>query len=155
SPEEIVALRWDQIDFRFGLVKVPGQSARTIRLEEPLAGLLLKRHPGAATAPSVAVLQDERHQAMTLDGLHRAILYGADDEGPDRPQEITAATLRHTYLAFLIRQGIRTADIGRIAGEVPQDEMVAYMNLTTRPARQPLERIHRVHPSLRVMPKGT
>jgi uncharacterized protein involved in exopolysaccharide biosynthesis len=154
SPEELVAMRWEQIDFRSGLVHLPGQSARTIRLEEPLAGLLLERHP-PASASLAAILQDERHQSMTLDGLNRAILYGAYDAGLDRPQEITAAALRHTYLAFLIRQGIRTADIGRIAGEVPQDEMVAYMDLTTRPARQPLERIQRVHPSLRIMPKGT
>ena len=74
--------------------------------------------------------------------------------GFDRPQEITSATLRHAYLAFLLRQGIRAADIGRIAGYVPQDELIAYMQLAAPRAPLPLEQIDCIHPALRGLASG-
>jgi site-specific recombinase XerD len=95
------------------------------------------------------ILRNDRAESLTVEDLDRLVLYGAYDAGLDHPQEVTSATLRHTYLAFLLHQGIRAADISRIAGHIPQDEMVAYMQLALPRARLPLEQIDCIHPALR------
>jgi succinoglycan biosynthesis transport protein ExoP len=148
SPAEIVALSWDQIDLESCAINVSGEAPRTLRLEEPLAALLKEQHdkmPKTATT----VLHDDRAGSLSIDDLNRLVLYGAYDAGLDRPQDVTSATLRRTYLEFLLRQGIRAADIGRIAGHVPQEEMLAHMQTTSPRARLPLEQIDRIHPALR------
>jgi hypothetical protein len=77
------------------------------------------------------------------------ILCGAHDAGLDLPEEITPAALRrHTYLAFLLRLGIRAADIGRIAGPIPNNHIRAYVEFAGSRARQPLEQIGQVQPVL-------
>jgi len=62
---------------------------------------------------------------------------------------VTPWTLRHTYLVYLLRQGIRFADIGRVAGRLPQEELAAYMRFAPSQPRQPLEQIDPVLPALR------
>ena len=148
SPAEIVTLSWDQIDFACPSINVGGAFARTIRLEEPLTTVLRQRHRSTPEAAAM-ILRNDRAESLTVEDLNRLVLYGAYDAGLDHPQEVTSATLRHTYLAFLLQQGIRAADISRIAGHIPQDEMVAYMQLALPRARLPLEQIDCIHPALR------
>jgi succinoglycan biosynthesis transport protein ExoP len=148
SPVEIVALSRDQIDFASGTITVGGDVPRTLRLEEPLAALL-KQPNGEAPGTAATILHNDQGESLTTDDLNRLVLYGAYDAGLDRPQEITSATLRRTYLSFLLRQGIRAADIDRIAGHVPQEEMLAHMQTTSPRARLPLEQIDCIHPVLR------
>lgn len=148
SPAEIVALSWEQIDFASAAINVGDPSARTIRLEGPLAAFL-KQRLGEASETAATILHTDRGESLTLDDLNRLVLYGGYDAGLDRPQEVTSAALRHTYLAFLLRQGIRAADIGRIAGQVPQEEMLAHMQTASARTRLPLEQIDCIHPVLR------
>jgi len=60
-----------------------------------------------------------------------------------------ARALRHTYLVYLLRQGIRFADIGRIVGRLPPQELAAYMRYAPSQPRLPLEQIELVLPALR------
>ncbi len=148
SPMEIVTLRWDQIDFTSRLIKIEGEFSRTVRLE-PLVACLSQWHRDMPECAAL-ILQNGRSGSITVEDLNRLILYGAYDAGLDRPNEVTAAALRHTYLVFLLRQGIRATDIGRIAGHVPENDMIAYMQLAVPRARLPFERIDYIHPALRV-----
>ncbi|MBV9816692.1 MAG: hypothetical protein JO229_13190, partial [Alphaproteobacteria bacterium] len=43
----------------------------------------------------------------------------------------------------------RAADIDRVAGRVPHNELVAYMQLNSPATRRPIEDIDRVLPALR------
>ncbi|MBV9686647.1 MAG: hypothetical protein JO096_05495, partial [Alphaproteobacteria bacterium] len=61
----------------------------------------------------------------------------------------TPSVLRHTFIGYLLRQGIRAADIDRVVGRVPHDELVAYMQLNSPATRRPIEDIDRVLPALR------
>jgi hypothetical protein len=64
---------------------------------------------------------------------------------------VTAALLRHAYLTFLLDQGVRAADIGRIAGHIPQEDMVAFMQRAAPRVRLPLEQVDRIHPALHLL----
>jgi polysaccharide biosynthesis transport protein len=64
--------------------------------------------------------------------------------------------LRYTFISYLLRQGIRAADIDSIVGQVPHNELVAWMQLNSPVARRPIEDIERVLPALReITPAGT
>ena len=146
SAAEIIALRWDHIDFHSGTIKVDGEAARVFRLVEPVATLLSQRRENATTP---TVLHDDLGGPIDVDVLRRLILYGAYDSGIDRPQDVTPSALRHTYLAFLLRQGLRATDLSRIAGYIPQEDLVAYMQLSSPRTRLPLEQVDCIHPVLR------
>jgi integrase len=148
SPAEIVALSWDQIDFDSATIAVGGDARRTLALEEPFATLLERRRQAAADS-AATVLHDERGGPLTTEELSRLILCGAYDAGLDSPQQVTPVALRHTYLACLLRRGIRAVDISRIAGHIPHEDLVTYMQLTASRSRLPLEQIDKVHPGLR------
>ena len=145
---ELVALRWDEVGLSAGAIRVSAGSDRVISLEEPLRALLVARR---REQPDLAgtVLHRAHGGTLTIDEVVRLVVFGAYDAGLGRPHEVTADALRYTYLSFLLRQGIRAADIGRIAGHIPQNELVAYMQLHSPVARRPVEQIERLHPALR------
>ena len=146
--QELVALDWDKIDLSAGAIHIGGGSARIIRLEEPLRGLLAARQEQQPN-PSAPFFMAQTAELSRRTRLLEPFSSRAYDAGLDRPQEVTAEALRYTYLSFLLRQGIRAADIGRIAGDIPQNELIAYMQLHSPTARRPLDQIERVHPGLR------
>jgi polysaccharide biosynthesis transport protein len=151
--EELAALRWDDIDLKARLIHVGGESHRTIPLQEPFGSLIDTRQTTTQTAATV--LHDARGHPLAIEEVERLVLYGAYDAGLDRPHEVTANTLRYTYLSFLLRQGIRAADISRIVGGVPQNELLVYMQLHSPTARLPFEQIQRLLPVLRELDMDT
>jgi hypothetical protein len=146
-PEELATLRWDDIDRNAGLIRVNGESARTLPLTQPFGSLIAARQATPQTAATV--LHDARGHPLAVDEIEPLVLYSAYDAGLDRPNEVTAGALRYTYLSFLLRQGIRAADIGRILGRIPQNELVTYMQLHSPAVRLPFEQIDRLLPALR------
>jgi polysaccharide biosynthesis transport protein len=148
SAEEIVALNWDQIDIDAGTIRVSGESPRSLPLNEPLRRLIIANralHPQAAGA----VLRSPSGGPLPLDDIRSLVMYTAYDAGIDGADEVTPQTLRHTYLVYLLRQGIRFADIGRIVGRLPQHELAAYMRFAPSQPRLPIEQIELVLPALR------
>ena len=145
--EEIIGLRWDDLDLDAGTIKVPGKSARLIHLREPLRRLINARRAAQQPTPGPASSADE---AADL------VMCAAYDAGLSDAHEVTPAILRHTYVAFLLQQGARFADIGRIVGRLPQEELAAYMRFAPAQARVPLEQVDLIPPALRAMagPQG-
>jgi polysaccharide biosynthesis transport protein len=147
SAEEIVPLRWDEIDFAAGVIRLGDEAARIVPLDEPMRSLIVARRQQPDAAGTI--LRGPDGNSLTLDEVARLVLFAAYDAGLDRPQEVTADALRYTYLSFLLRQGIRAADFDRIVGRVPQTELVAYMQLHSPRSRRPIEQIERLLPSIR------
>jgi integrase len=149
SAEELVALRWDEIDLSAEAIHVGGETGRVVPLQDLLRSLLVARQRVDDTDAEGTVLHDAQGAPLAIEEVERLILYGAFDAGLDRPQEVTPDTLRYTYLAFLLRQGIRAADIPGVAGYVPHNELAVYMQSNSPKARRPLEHIDRLLPALR------
>ena len=148
SAEEIVALDWDQIDLDAGTIRISGESPRILPLSDPLRQLIIRRRAVQPQAAG-AVLRSPSGGPWPLDDIRSLVMYAAYDGGLEGADEVTPRTLRHTYLVYLLRQGIRFADIGRIAGRLPQEELAAYMRFAPFQPRQPLEQIELVLPALR------
>jgi polysaccharide biosynthesis transport protein len=148
SAEEIVALNWDQIDLDAGMIRVSGESPRVLPLSDPLRQLITADRASQPQAAGV-VLRSPSGGPLPLDDIRSLVMYAAYDAGIDSADEVTPRTLRHTYLVYLLRQGIRFADIGRIVGRLPQQELAAYMRFAPPQPRRPLEQIELVLPALR------
>lgn len=148
TAEELAALRWDQVDFPGRVIEVGGEGARSVPLAQPLQGLLVARRRQQPEADGTLMRRADGGSLATDEVAH-LVLFGAYDAALDHPQEVTAHALRYTYLTFLLRQGVRAADIGRIAGPVPQQELLAYMQLHSPAARRSIDEIERVLPALR------
>lgn len=145
SAAELASLRAEHLDRAQGVLKIAGDAPRTVALDEPLKSLLAAHQPAQPNAPLLADAQG----LPDSEAIDRLILYTAFDAGLERPDEVTPKVLRYTYLAFLLRQGIRVADVARLAGRVPQDELIAYMRYAPPMQRLPFEQIERVMPVLR------
>jgi uncharacterized protein involved in exopolysaccharide biosynthesis len=150
SAEEIIALDWDQIDLDAGTIRVSGEAPRTLPLADPLRRLIAARRELLPQAEGT-VLHGPSGGRLPVEDLRSFVMYTAYDAGIDGADEVTLGTLRHTYLVYLLRQGIRFADIGRIVGRLPQEELAAYMRFAPSQPRQPLEQIDPVLPALRGM----
>jgi integrase len=148
SAEELVALDWDQIDLDAGTIRVTGDSIRTLPLNDALRNLIAARR---ASQPEVAgtLLHSPAGGPLSLDDIGSLVMYAAYDAGLDGADEATPRALRHTYLVYLLRQGIRFADIGRIIGRLPPHELSAYMRYAPSQPRRPLEQIDLTLPALR------
>jgi len=148
SAEEIAALAWDRIDLDPGTIRVSGESARSVPLGDPLRRLLAARRAAEPQAEGT-VLRGPSGGPVPLDDIRSLVMYAAYDAGLDGADEVSLRALRHTYLVYLLRQGIRFADIGRLVGRLPQEELAAYMRLAPSQPRRPLEQIDPVLPALR------
>jgi uncharacterized protein involved in exopolysaccharide biosynthesis len=149
SAEEMIALDWDQIDLNAGTIRVSGESSRVLPLDDPLRQLLTARRAALQPRAEGHVLRGASGGPLPLDEVRNLVVYAAYDAGLDGADEVTLRSLRHTYLVYLLRQGIRFADIGRIVGRLPQDELAAYMRFAPSQPRVPLEEIDPVLPALR------
>lgn len=146
--EEIVELHWEQVDLAAGQLYIVGASPRAI----PLTGRLLAELSHQAThqpTPSTPLLQQHNQPvnaaaaAALLSCLaHDAGLADADDVNPQR--------LRHTYLAFLARQGARLTELEQRAGHLPPTALAEYRIFSPPGPGRPLAEIDCVYPALRV-----
>jgi len=92
----------------------------------------------------VLVTPDEKpFEPADLAGMVAA---AAHDAGIAVPAEVTPDALRHTYLAFLVRQGARFADLARIAGYLPPAALMAYGPLSPPGPGRAIEGIEIAYP---------
>ena len=145
APEELLSLQCDDIDIAARQIRVRGDSARTIDLVEPTASLL-DRLPRTAGAP---LYSRPDGNPRSLDELASDLLYAAHDAGIDRPVDVTPAALRHSYVAFLAKQGIRLADLAKLVGRLSPDQAAIYSSYAPPGKRVTLEQVDPVMPGIR------
>ena len=142
SPEEALALRWRDVARDGAVAHVGGAGARDVRLNAVAARYLA----AGSGSPDVAVLGNATGQPATLEFLSTQLLYAAHDARLEQAHEITPDALRHTYIAFLVRQGIRFADLAQVVGQLPAATLAAYSALAPAGARLARESVNLVYP---------
>jgi integrase len=145
SPAEALALTWDDVDLERHVVAIRGDSARQLPLTESLLASLGVREACSGRQ----LLADGQGRALAMDELHAAILCAAHDAGIGHAGVVTPEALRHTFIAFLVRQGVRFGDLAQLVGRLPAEALAAYSSLSPAGPRVPLESVERVMPALR------
>lgn len=147
SVEELLALRWQDLDLPHAVANIAGSSARTLALPQQLTGLLQAASARCddATKPVVA---DATGGAMSAPALQTLILCAAHDAGLVDAAEVTPAAVRHSYLVFLLRQGVRMADLFARVGVLPADVVPAYTALAPTGRRLDAAAVQWTHPAV-------
>lgn len=146
TPDEIRGLAAADLDAGGAAIRLQGAGARSLRL------------PAAWCATLAAAAADGQHAAVVDmpaadDELNRRLLCAAHDAGLEDPAGITPQTLRHTCIAYLVRQGLRFAELGRVVGALPADALAEYAALAPAGVRRSLDEIDALMPALQA-PRG-
>jgi polysaccharide biosynthesis transport protein len=145
NSDEVLELGWSDVDLARGTMRIGRESGRDIVL-----GTALRRALEAAAKPTGAeLLVRSSGRPATRDSVDAQILGAAHDAGIEDALQVTSACLRHTYLAFLVRQGIRFADLTRLVGPLPAETVGAYSALSPPGARVGSAQVQVLHPALR------
>jgi uncharacterized protein involved in exopolysaccharide biosynthesis len=143
--EEAVGLHWRDVDLAQRVVQVAGEPPREVAVNEPLTSLLTR----LAGQPDSQLLRAGEGAPIGREHLATQILCAAHDAGIERATEVTPESLRHTYIAFLVRQRVRFADLLRIVGRLSPAALEEYGALSPEGPRATLESIERVFPATR------
>lgn len=147
SVDELGALRAGDLDAANGQLKVPGEAPRVLVLPEPLQALLVAS-AGADAAPERPLLPAPGDRPLAAADVASAVTSAAFDAGLEQPQSVTPESLQHTYVAFLVRQGLRFGDLGRLVGRLSSEQLNALAPLAPPGERRPLAEVERVMPAL-------
>jgi len=145
SVEEAIALRTGDVDLARGVVRVGGEGGREVAMSEALRAELVARTASAASDS----LLGQGGRPATREAIDAQILCAAHDGGLEDPASVNADGLRHTYVAYLVRQGIRFADLTSLVGELPADLLAAYTAFAPAGPRVARERIETSYPGAR------
>jgi uncharacterized protein involved in exopolysaccharide biosynthesis len=148
SAEEVVALSWEELDLADGIIRVAGAYGRSIPIEDPFHGLLAVKRERQPEATG-RVLRGRAGTSVDTQQLREFVQHAAYDAGLHHPQEVTPPVLRYTWLIFLLRQGLRAADVAEVAGPVSHEELMASMEIHSPKTKQQAHRIDRILPILR------
>ncbi len=143
TAEEVRSLSAAGVDSASASIRLQGEGPRTLVVPP---GLLERLEAALASAGA----PDEAGIVMPAsdDECKRRLLCAAHDAGLDDPAEITPQTLRHTCIAYLVRQGLRFSDLDRVVGTLPANVLGEYAGLSPAGPRKTLAQVDPVMPAL-------
>lgn len=122
--DDLAGLGWEAVTAQGTLVLSGG---RSYALRPPLRRLLEALRAVSDGGPIFRDPQGAALSAADLDGL---VVCAAHDAGVAAPAAIDARALRHTYVAYLVRQGLRLGELATLVGHVPPAQLAAYGRLS-------------------------
>lgn len=122
---EIVSLKAEHLDATAMRITISEQ--RNIGMTGQIANLLSSCPP-----PETWPGNDE---------IQAVLFCAAIDSGLNEPRDVTAENLRYTYLRYLVEQGIKLADLSKIAGAISPDTLLDLGRHSPRQAGISLDQI--------------
>ncbi len=138
TPEEIRRIAPLDVDAETGTVTLLREATRLLRVPPELFARL-----AGDEGANVFAMPDSDEEVA------RRLLCAAHDAGLEDPAEITARSLRHTCIAYLVGQGLRFSDLDRIVGSLPADALAKYAGFAPPGMRRKIEEIDPIMPALK------
>ncbi|HEY8908547.1 MAG TPA: tyrosine-type recombinase/integrase [Rhodoferax sp.] len=130
SAEEVVSLQWQHLDTSRHCLKVPGQASREIPLNVQLRDLVdAAGADGIPHVPSDPLFTHDAGNPLDAADVQAIVTSSAFDADLSDPQSVTPESLRHTYVAFLVRQGLRFSELGSLVGRLSADTLKALVTV--------------------------
>jgi uncharacterized protein involved in exopolysaccharide biosynthesis len=145
SADELVALQARHLDSAAGLLHVPGDAQRAVPLPALLQGLAAP----AGDTLETPLFNKAGGRPLDAQDVASAVTSSAYDAALDQPQTVTPEALRHTYIAFLVRQGLRFGELGRLAGRLSTEAINSLAPLAPEGTRVGLDGVEKLLPALR------
>ena len=102
---------------------LPGVHSRSISLQGPLL------QDAAKLAESSEPDDSFWHHAISLADVDAALVNSAHDAALSLPEQITLSAVRHTYLTFIVCQGVKLNDLQLVAGYTEPSALTDYRNV--------------------------
>jgi site-specific recombinase XerD len=96
------------------------------------------------------VFPDSNGDALGAGDLEALLTCAAHDAGLVNPTEVTPQVLCHTYIAYLVRQGVRLSDLESITGYMPPTVLAAYATFSPPGSGMSLDSVERDYPALKL-----
>ena len=125
GPEELSALQARHVDPTARRLHVEGPAAREVELPGWLA-LVLAANNGEPGRP---LLHDAAGAPLAPADMAALIAAAAHDAGLEGAEEVSPDVLRHTAIAWLVRQGVRFSDLAGRVGRLTAEQLAAYGRL--------------------------
>jgi site-specific recombinase XerD len=139
SLEEITSLNKEAINNDSNLINISGSSARNIPLNPVLKTFFLEHNYSLA---------DDLNNSLTIEDLAAILQCSIVDAGLPATNEINAAAIRHNYIIYLVKQGIRLSDLELVLGSIPPIELSSYSAYSPPVPGRPFQEIDLLHPAL-------
>ena len=121
SPEELVSLQQQHLDIGHKVLRVPGSSSRVLPLAAQLQPLAQQaQSSGNPQSPLFTLGAGGPMEPQDVDAVVTSSAFDADLTDA---QSVTPAALRHTYVAFLLRQGLRFSELSQLVGRVSTEAL--------------------------------
>jgi polysaccharide biosynthesis transport protein len=137
TPAEAASLTADQIDMQTATLTVGGTMPRALPISNAFKTLFAQSGDGPAWDAD-----------MSSDDLGAALLCAAVDSGLPNPEQITATAIRHSYIAYLVRQGLRLSDLEQITGYLEPSVISSYSAYSPPQQGRGIDEIELLHPAL-------
>ena len=137
--DETAALEAEQIDQEKATITITGSIPRTLTINHAIKALFAESGGRPVWDADKAALSDD---------LAAALLCAAVDSGLPNPAEITAEAIRHSYIAYLVRQGLRLSDLEHITGYLEPSVIASYSSYSPPQQGRSIDDIELFHPAL-------
>lgn len=137
--EEAASLKMEQVNLPLSVITITRPVLRSIGISRPLKALF--EQSGGYPAWVAA-------QPAAKDTLAVSLSCAANDSGLASPEDITEATIRHSYILYLARQGLRLADIEHIVGFLDPEAIAYYGSYCAPHQSRGIDEVELLHPAL-------
>ena len=146
NTEELRSLRWRDVDLDTGVIQVH-QTDRSVAISPPMQAAIAACMPTQG-GPDTPLWQNASGETLSGDDLEALVACAAHDAGLTRPSEVSAGTFVHTYLAYLVRKGIRLSDLAKVVGQIPPRVLATYGVFSPPGSSLPVDSVEVVYPAL-------
>ncbi len=144
SLDEIVKLKKQHILFTQNIINVPGEEQRTIQLDPGLKALFEQTEPCPAW---------NKNQNISEEMLQAILIYATVDAGFNEDLEISAKSITHSYIVYLVQQGIRLSELDQIIGYTDPTILSKYSRYSPKKRGVSINDLNLTHPSLTKLQK--
>lgn len=135
--DEMLALSKSDYDSQTNSLDVKGDFARSILLPESISGILDSICVNAELGTPMW------SNPMSVEQFDQMVINMAHDAGLAFPEQLSLASLRHSYLTFLVAQGARLNDLEQLAGYITPSDLSLYRQVNRRGDPVEIENINR------------
>lgn len=135
--DEILSIKKTDYDAQTSALLVTGDYARSIELPESISGVLAAVCIDAQEGVSIW------NNGMSIEQLDQMMINMAHDAGLAYPDQLSLASLRHSYLTYLVAQGARLNDLEQLAGYIKPSDLSLYRQVNRRGDPVDIENINR------------
>ncbi len=137
TPDEITRLETTDFDLKENVIITPSPHRRKLALA-PRLKTWMTASGGSPLVPT------------NVEDLAKLIYLTAVEADLPQPETVSPSSLRHSYLLYLLRQGLRLADLDRIAGPIPLEELSLYRQHIPQATDTSASGVQLIHPCLQL-----